>query len=139
MHVFIYSMYSLEKCLSLPTWYYPTPMSGHGSFNTDKVSFNHLSSIFWNIFLVNLKSVVTIKLKNTFCNDESGRIKKKETVLSTIMIKVALSLCFALKSWKEYLHLFIYLITLGKDVNFPLITKFKIFTGLRISVNRIPN
>ena len=36
-----------------------------------------------------------------------------------VVIKVALiGVCFALKSWKEYLHLFIYLITLGKDVNF---------------------
>ena len=31
-------------------------------------------------------------------------------------IKVALGVCFALKSWKEYLLLFTYLITLGKDV-----------------------
>ena len=39
--------------------------------------------------------------------------------------KVALGVCFALKSWKEYLLLFTYLITLGKDVTLPLITKFK--------------
>ena len=42
-----------------------------------------------------------------------------------LAFKVALGVCFALKSWKEYLLLFTYLITLGKDVNFPLITKFK--------------
>ena len=40
-------------------------------------------------------------------------------------IKVALGVCFALKSWKEFLLLFTYLTTLGKDVTFPLITKFK--------------
>ena len=40
-------------------------------------------------------------------------------------IKVALGVCFALKSWKEYLLLFTYLITSCKDVTFPLITKFK--------------
>ena len=54
--------------------------------------------------------------------------------------KVALGVCFALKSWKEYLLLFTYLITLGKDVNLPLITKFK--TNRPVSnlfVNRIPN
>ena len=33
-----------------------------------------------------------------------------------VNIKVALGVCFALKSWKEYLLLFTYLITLGKDV-----------------------
>ena len=40
-------------------------------------------------------------------------------------VKVALGVCFALKSLKEYLLLFTYLITLGKDVTLPLITKFK--------------
>ena len=40
-------------------------------------------------------------------------------------IKVSLGVCVALKSWKEYLLLFTYLINLGKDVTFPLITKFK--------------
>ena len=38
-------------------------------------------------------------------------------------LKVALGICFALKSWKEYLLLFTYLITLGKDVTFPQITE----------------
>ena len=47
-----------------------------------------------------------------------------------INIKVALGVCFALKSWKEYLLLFTYLITLGKDVTLPLSNLF---------VNRIPN
>ena len=37
--------------------------------------------------------------------------------------KLALGVCFALKSWIEYLLLFTYLITLGKDVTFPLITE----------------
>ena len=45
------------------------------------------------------------------------------------LFKVALGVCFALKSWKEYLLLFTYLITLGKDVTLSLITKFKT-TGL---------
>ena len=40
-------------------------------------------------------------------------------------LKGAHGVCFALKSWKEPLLLFTYLITLGKDVTFPLITNFK--------------
>ena len=53
------------------------------------------------------------------------------------LFKVALGVCFALKSWKEYLRLFTYLITLGKDVTFPLITKFKANRYLSyLSVNR---
>ena len=56
------------------------------------------------------------------------------------IIKVALGVCFALKSWKEYLLLFTYLITLGKDVTLPLITKFKTNKPLsNLFVNRIPN
>ena len=39
----------------------------------------------------------------------------------TVTFKVALGVCFALKTWKEYLLLFTYLITLGKDVTLPLI------------------
>ena len=55
-------------------------------------------------------------------------------------IKVALGVCFGLKSWKEYLLLFTYLITLGKDVTFTLITKFKTNRPLSyLFVNRIPN
>ena len=55
-------------------------------------------------------------------------------------IKVALGVCFALKSWKEYLPFFTYLITLGKDVTFPLITKFKTTRPLSyLFVNQIPN
>ena len=47
---------------------------------------------------------------------------------------------FALKSWKDYLLLFTYLITLGKDVTLPLITKFKANRPLsNLFVNRIPN
>ena len=47
---------------------------------------------------------------------------------------------FSLKSWKEYLLLFIYLIILGKDVTFPLITKLKTNKSLSyLSVNPIPN
>ena len=54
--------------------------------------------------------------------------------------KVALGVCFALKSWKEYLLLFTYLITLGKDVTFPLITKLKTNRPLSyLFVNQIPN
>ena len=45
-------------------------------------------------------------------------------------LKVALGVCFALKSWKQFLLLFTYLITLGKDVTLPLITKFLKQTGL---------
>ena len=43
-------------------------------------------------------------------------------------------------SWKEYLLLITYLITLGKDVTLPLITKFKTNRPLsNLFVNRIPN
>ena len=50
----------------------------------------------------------------------------------------AYGVCFALKSWKEPLILFIYLITLGKDVTFPLFTKFKTSRFLSyLSLNRI--
>ena len=56
------------------------------------------------------------------------------------LLKVALSVCFALKSWKKYLLLFTYLITLGKDVTFLLITKFKTNGYLSyLSVNQVPN
>ena len=56
------------------------------------------------------------------------------------LIKVALGVCFALKSWKEYLLLFTFLITLGNDVTLPLITKFKTNRPLsNLFVNRIPN
>ena len=60
---------------------------------------------------------------------------------SNYLIKhLALSVCFALKSWKEYLLLLTHLITLDKDVTFPLITKFKTNKYLSyLSVNRIPN
>ena len=55
-------------------------------------------------------------------------------------VKVALGVCFALKSWKEYLLLFTYLITLGKDVTLLLITKFKTNRPLsNLFVNQIPN
>ena len=54
-----------------------------------------------------------------------------------VILKVAIGPCFALKS---YLLIFTYLITLGKDVSFPLITKFKTNKNLSyLSVNRIPN
>ena len=48
-----------------------------------------------------------------------------------VLLKVALGVCFALRSWKEYLLLstYMYLITLGKNVNFPLLQNLK-QTGL---------
>ena len=58
----------------------------------------------------------------------------------SFLFKVALGVCFALKSWKEYLLLFTYLITLGKDVTLPLVTKFKTNRPLsNLFVNRILN
>ena len=61
----------------------------------------------------------------------------------TSHFKVALGVCFELKSWKEYfILLFTYLIsnTLCKDVTFPLITKLKTNKYLSyLSVNRILN
>ena len=54
--------------------------------------------------------------------------------------KVVLGVYFALKLWKEYLLLFTYLITLGEDVTFLLITKFKTNRPLSyLFANRIPN
>ena len=55
-------------------------------------------------------------------------------------IKIALGVCFALKSSRELLLLFTYLISLCKDITFPVITKFKSNRPQSyISVNRIPN
>ena len=57
-----------------------------------------------------------------------------------LKIKGSHGVCFELKSWKESLLLFTYLITLGKDETFPFITKLKTKRSLRyLSVNRIPN
>ena len=56
------------------------------------------------------------------------------------IIKVTHGICFALKSWKELLLLFTYLISLCKDITFPLITKFKSNKSLSyLSVNGIKN
>ena len=56
------------------------------------------------------------------------------------LIKIARGACFALKSWKEYLLLFTYLITLGKAVALLLITKIKTNRPLsNLFVNRIAN
>ena len=56
------------------------------------------------------------------------------------ILKVALGVRFVLKLWKDYLLLFTYLITLGKDVTFLLITKFKTSKYLiYLYVNGIPN
>ena len=57
-----------------------------------------------------------------------------------LKLKLHLAYVFALKSWKEYLLLFTYFITLGKDVTLLLITKFKTKRPLsNLFVNRIPN
>ena len=67
-----------------------------------------------------------------------SNVSKGEKLL--FYFKVALGVCFALKSWKEYLLLFTYLITLGKDVTLLLITKFKTNRPLsNLFVNQIPN
>ena len=59
------------------------------------------------------------------------------SVTANRFVNVALGACFALKSWKEYLLLFTYLI---KDVTFPLITKFKTNGPLSyLFANRISN
>ena len=51
----------------------------------------------------------------------------------TLLFKVALGIFFALIHGKSnLLLLFTYLITLGKDVTFPLITKFKQVSELSI-------
>ena len=67
-------------------------------------------------------------------------LQNKNNTLGKLEVRVALGVCFALKSWKEYLLLFTYLITLGKDVTLPLITKFKTNRPLsNLFVNRILN
>ena len=72
--------------------------------------------------------------------NESDMSFKRIKALGSLLFKVALGVCFALKSWKDYLLLFTYLITLGKDETFPLITKFKTNRPLTyLFVNRIPN
>ena len=66
--------------------------------------------------------------------------KREKAGIEYETLKVALGVCFALKSWKEYLLLFTYLITLGKDVTLLLNTKFKTNRPLsNLFVNRIPN
>ena len=49
---------------------------------------------------------------------ERERERKRDIYLGNI--KVALGVCFALKSTKELLLLFTFLISLCKDVTFPL-------------------
>ena len=71
-------------------------------------------------------------------------LQQGEAYILTILnknlgFKVALGVCFAMKSWKKYLLLFTYLITLRKDVTFPLITKFKKQFLSYLFLNRIPN
>ena len=54
-----------------------------------------------------------------------NRTTKSNVSCYKSMLKEQLGVCFALHSWKEYLLFSPYLITLGKDVTFPIITKFK--------------
>ena len=71
-----------------------------------------------------------------------GDIYVSQTFLVSILHSINFKVAFGLKSWKEYLLLFTYLITLGKDVTFPLIKKFKTNKDLSymyLSVNRILN
>ena len=82
--------------------------------------------------------------KNNYTHTKNERHQRNQSFIvlceKVILVKVALGVCFALKSWKEYLLLFIYLIALGKDVTLPIITKFKTNRSLSYSfVNRIPN
>ena len=77
---------------------------------------------------------------SSFINIQLQKMLHSLTNSLVKQIKVALGVCFALKSWKEYLLLFTYLITLGKNVTFPLITKFKTNRPLsNLFVNQIPN
>ena len=87
------------------------------------------------MFVASQKSgILGAKLKLTNISQNQHKM------LNFSFIKVALGVCFALKSWKEYLLLFTYLMTLGKDVTLPLITKFKTNRPLsNLFVNRIPN
>ena len=98
-------------------------------------SLNHIqSAIIYNTYIVFLS---ILKIFPVLLRKKKKRIfkfRRKE------MVKVALGVCFALKSWKEYLLLFTYLISLGKDVTLLLITKFKTNRPLsNLLVNRIPN
>ena len=53
-----------------------------------------------------------------FAFGDAGK-SNMDVSLRGVQCKGTLDICFALKSWKEYLLLFTYLITLGKDVTFP--------------------
>ena len=68
------------------------------------------------------------------------RRMKYNNAVSYCYVKVALGVCFAVKSSKELIILFTYSIFLCKDITFPLITKFKSNRSLSsLSVNRISN
>ena len=90
----------------------------------------------WPPFLVLIfYKAIYVDIKNILYKKSLIRL-----ITGTNLLKVALGVCFALKSWKKYLLLSTYLITLGKDVTFPLITKFKTNKYLSyLSVNQIPN
>ena len=79
------------------------------------------------------------EMKQTYTTDASYSFLRCK-ICNGCTFKVALGVCFALKSWTEYLLLFTYLITLDKDVTLPLITKFKTNRPLsNLFVNRILN
>ena len=115
VHVYIYQR-PFRKCVFSGT-VFPNSLSKHGILSLPtslavKINIHQAYIMFYDFFL-------------NFC---------------AILLKVALGVCFALKSWKEYLLLFTYLITLGKAVTLLLITKVK--TNRPVSnlfVNRIPN
>ena len=72
--------------------------------------------------------------------DMIGLLTESVKQVKVFMVTGARGLCFALKSWKDSLLLFTYLITLGNNITFPFITKFKTNRSLSyLPVNRIPN
>ena len=66
-----------------------------------------------------LKKVYEVKLRVQYFKIKISALHiSDKNFIEQIKLKVALGVCFALKSWKEYLLLFTYLITLDKDVTF---------------------
>ena len=81
-----------------------------------------------------------LSAKGIGTSSEKLRTPPEQNNIYPIKIALGVGLCFALKSSRELLLLFTYLISLCKDITFPVITKFKSnWPQSYISVNRIPN
>ena len=100
-----------------------------------------------SVFLQFCHSIVGMRFPNIFSamhyfySDELQEYCKFWIDCQTqFLLKGPNGVCFALKLSNYLLLLFTYLITLGKDITFPLIIKLKTNSSLSsFSVNRIPN